>query len=378
MNNNSKKITYVFLQGRKQRLEKNNNISKEFFYSYFYAKDNFESVEIIEMENYEKKISQYFLRKFDSFINKLTKLPIYTYAIFKKKNIKKFLSSDYIIFSNDRVAFSSLPLILITKKRNPNVNMSFFVMGLFRNEEKYQLQKYFRKNVINYIFKKVDHVFFLGKEEYDLARSIHIKYIDKFIFLPFSVDIDFWQSKSLKEKNEHILFIGNDGNRDYEFTLKLARKMKDFKFYFITQKITNKSDIPKNVTLLNGSWGTETYTDEEIRDFYNESRITILPIKNTNQPSGQSVTLQSMAMGTPVIISNIDGFWDKQSFINNEHIIFVDENTLDNWEKAIIDLFSNEKKLNYLAKNGSTLIQENYNLNLFNKKVFDVLNLNND
>jgi glycosyltransferase involved in cell wall biosynthesis len=85
-----------------------------------------------------------------------------------------------------------------------------------------------------------------------------------------------------------------------------------------------------------------------------------------------------MSMGTPVIITNIDGFWDKRSFINNEHIIFVDENTLDNWEKAIIDLFSNEKKLNYLAKNGSTLIQENYNLNLFNKKVFEVLNLKND
>ena len=378
MNNNTKKITYVFLQGRKQRLEKENNISKEFFYSYFYAKDNFENVEIVEMENYEKKFSQFFLRKFDSFINKLTKLPIYTYAIFKKKNIKKFIDSDYIIFSNDRVAFSSLPLILITKKRNPNVSMSFFVMGLFRNEEKYQFQKYLRNTIVNYVFKKVDHVFFLGKEEYDLAKSIHMKYKDKFIFLPFSVDIDFWQSKSLKEKNEHILFIGNDGNRDYEFTLKLARKMKDYKFYFITQKITNKSDIPGNVTLLNGSWGTETFTDEEIRDIYNESRITILPIKNTNQPSGQSVTLQSMSMGTPVIISNIDGFWDKQSFINNEHIIFVDENTLDNWEKAIIDLFSNEKKLNFLARNGSTLIQENYNLNLFNEKVFDVLNIDND
>ena len=85
-----------------------------------------------------------------------------------------------------------------------------------------------------------------------------------------------------------------------------------------------------------------------------------------------------MSMGTPVIMSNIDGFWDKQSFINNEHLIFVDENTLENWEKAIIDLFSNEEKLNYLAKNGSNLIQENYNLNLFNEKVFDVLNLNND
>lgn len=378
MKNNSIKITYVFLQGRKQRLESNKNISKEFFYSYFYAKEKFEKVEIVEMENYEKKTSQYLLRKFDSLINKLTKLPIYTYAIFKKKNIKKFVDSDYIVFSNDRVAFSSLPLIWITRKRNPNVNMSFFVMGLFRNEEKYKIQKVLRKILINYIFNKVDHVFYLGKEEYEIAKNIHLKYAKKFKFLPFSVDTDFWQSKSLKNTNEHILFIGNDGNRDYEFTLNLARKMKDYKFYFITQKITNTNDIPKNVTLLNGSWGTETYSDEEIRKFYSDSRITILPIKNTKQPSGQSVTLQSMSMNTPVIISNIDGFWDKQSFINGEHIIFVNENTIENWEKAIIDLYTDEKKLNLLATKGMSLIQQNYNLHTFNKKVFDVLNINNE
>ena len=378
MKNNSIKITYVFLQGRKQRLESNKNISKEFFYSYFYAKEKFEKVEIVEMENYEKKTSQYLLRKFDSLINKLTKLPIYTYAIFKKKNIKKFVDSDYIVFSNDRVTFSSLPLIWITRKRNPNVNMSFFVMGLFRNEEKYKIQKVLRKILINYIFNKVDHVFYLGKEEYEIAKNIHLKYAKKFKFLPFSVDTDFWQSKSLKNTNEHILFIGNDGNRDYEFTLNLARKMKDYKFYFITQKITNTNDIPKNVTLLNGSWGTETYSDEEIRKFYSDSRITILPIKNTKQPSGQSVTLQSMSMNTPVIISNIDGFWDKQSFINGEHIIFVNENTIENWEKAIIDLYTDEKKLNLLATKGMSLIQQNYNLHTFNKKVFDVLNINNE
>ena len=378
MKNNSIKITYVFLQGRKQRLESNKNISKEFFYSYFYAKEKFEKVEIVDMENYEKKISQYLLRKFDSLINKLTKLPIYTYAIFKKKNIKKFVDSDYIVFSNDRVAFSSLPLIWITRKRNPNVNMSFFVMGLFRNEEKYKIQKVLRKILINYIFNKVDHVFYLGKEEYEIAKNIHLKYAKKFKFLPFSVDTDFWQSKSLKNTNEYILFIGNDGNRDYEFTLNLARKMKDYKFYFITQKITNTNDIPKNVTLLNGSWGTETYSDEEIRKFYSDSRITILPIKNTKQPSGQSVTLQSMSMNTPVIISNIDGFWDRQSFINGEHIIFVNENTIENWEKAIIDLYTDEKKLNLLATKGMNLIQKNYNLHIFNKKVFDVLNINNE
>ena len=114
----STKITYVFLQGRKKRLGSENIISKEFFYSYFFAKDNFENVKIVEMENYENKPIQFFLRKFDSLINKLTKLPIYTYAIFKKKNLDTFNNSDYILLSTDRVAFSCFPLIWLSKKRN--------------------------------------------------------------------------------------------------------------------------------------------------------------------------------------------------------------------------------------------------------------------
>ena len=61
--NNTKKITYVFLQGRKQRINARKEISKEFFYTYFYAVKNYTNVEIVEMENFEPTISQKFLRK---------------------------------------------------------------------------------------------------------------------------------------------------------------------------------------------------------------------------------------------------------------------------------------------------------------------------
>ena len=163
--NNTKKITYVFLQGRKQRINSRKEISKEFFYTYFYAAKNYTNVEIVEMENFEPSISQKFLRKLDSFINKLSKLPIYTYAIFKRKNLKIFKQSDFVILSNDRVAFSSLPMIWLTKISNPNVSFSFFVMGLFSNFPKYQIQTLFRNILINTMLKRVDKIFFLGKKE---------------------------------------------------------------------------------------------------------------------------------------------------------------------------------------------------------------------
>ena len=56
-----------------------------------------------------------------------------------------------------------------------------------------------------------------------------------------------------------------------------------------------------------------------LKDLYHNNRLTILPIKNTYQPSGQSVTLQSMAVGTPVLITKTEGFWDKNNFIDKKN-----------------------------------------------------------
>ena len=35
-----------------------------------------------------------------------------------------------------------------------------------------------------------------------------------------------------------------------------------------------------------------------------------MPLVETLQPSGQSVALQSMSMGLPVLITKTEGFWD--------------------------------------------------------------------
>ena len=36
------------------------------------------------------------------------------------------------------------------------------------------------------------------------------------------IDIDFWKSSTSKSKNDKILFIGNDGKRDYKKVVSIA------------------------------------------------------------------------------------------------------------------------------------------------------------
>ena len=373
-----KTITYVFLQGRKQRLESSKLISKEFFYSYFYAKENFDNVNIVEMENFEKNIKQSLLRKLDSFINKLTKLPIYTYAIFKKKNLDVFNKSDFIIMANDRVAFSCFPLIILSKRKNKNI--SFFVMGLFNKDPRFKIQLTLRNLLIKSMFKKVNKIFFLGKKEYKHAIENFNKFEEKFVFLPFSIDTSFWKPEegSNFENKKDILFIGNDGNRDYKFVIDLAARMHEYNFHFITEKIDKNQKLSKNINLIEGSWGLEQLTDEEIREYYIKSKITIIPIKETNQPSGQSVALQSMSTGTPVILTKVEGFWDEENFHDKKHLSFIKENKLDEWENLINDIYNNKEKYEYLSENGKKSIHSMYNIDKFDEIVFKSIGLRNE
>ena len=76
-------------------------------------------------------------------------------------------------------------------------------------------------------------------------------------------------------------------------------------------------------------------SDDDIRNFYQTSYLTLLPLKNSLQPSGQSVALQSMSCGTPVIITKTQGFWEPDLFSNYEDIIFVDKNNIESVENNI-------------------------------------------
>ena len=108
-------------------------------------------------------------------------------------------------------------------------------------------------------------------------------------------------------------------------------------FIFVSQQIS-KSSLSGNSKVYNGSWGENSISDSELSDLYNESYMTIVPLKNSLQPSGQSVTLQSMACGTPVIISKTEGFWDNENLNHNENIVFTNENNGLNTIKTKYDL----------------------------------------
>ena len=201
-------------------------------------------------------------------------------------------------------------------------------MGLFGKQS-----TNFLKSIFNFIYQRIflysaDKFIFLGYGEYQFVKNNFSKYKSKFEYLPFCVDTKFW-SMSKNKKKEGILFVGNDGKRDYNFLIKLSQHLPELNFTVITNQELNFNT--SNVRYIKGNWSDQLISDESLREIYSKSKLTIIPIKNSYQPSGQSVALQSLSCNTPILITKTNGFFGDEDFIKEYKINFVHSNLAIEW-----------------------------------------------
>ena len=361
-------ILLIFNPGRIERINQKQQFAKDFFYGYFnFKKSGFET-NLAEINHK----SLFLISKLDRGINKLTKLPIHFSSFFNKDLIEKVNANNHVYLVNESVMFYLLPYLVFKKRKNISINV--FIMGLFSNintmGKRTVIYKFILKNMI---LPNIDNFMFLGRGEYELASTNYHQYKEKFSLTPFGIDTDFWNSREqvIPDKKKYILFNGNDLNRDYDFLIKLISEMPELDFVLITSRISKKDVDFKNVKLINGMWWSNKISDTELKNLYLEASLSIIPLVETFQPSGQSVALQSMATGTPVIITETSGFWDPVNVINNQDIIFLDNNNIQLWAKEIRELLNNESKLKKISNNAKKLVNNKYNLERFSKTIID-------
>jgi len=360
-------LTYIYYSGRIHRYDKE-SYPKEFFYGFNYIKTFFKENKIIEFD-FSKNSGLLF--NFSKLLEKISGLPFFLQYIINKNNFSLFLKSDLIVMTNQRLGFSSFPFLIINKfRRSKN---AVFVMGLFDVVHKNIIKNTLRKiNILIFMFL-TDKLLFLSKGEFEYVRKKYSRLGLKSYFIPFPVDTNFWESKEIPKQNNKILFIGNDGNRDYKFIISLAKEMKNYEFTIVSSKIQQKELESDNVHLIYGKWNEETLTDSEIKKLYQESSLTLIPIKESLQPSGQSVALQSISCGTPVIITKTEGFWEPKLFNDGKDIIFVEKNEIKLWKDKINQCLSDHNFYTNLSFYGRKNIEDHYDLETFNIKLKNIL-----
>tara|TARA_B100002019_G_C21274951_1_gene604977 strand:- start:6971 stop:8092 length:1122 start_codon:yes stop_codon:yes gene_type:complete len=358
-----KNITFVYSGNRKKLLSGKEKYARDFFYGYTEFDQKKYNLNIIEFEKPNCWLASFFT-KFDSNLSKLLSLPIYFSKILNKKNFKTLLGSNEIYLVNEGVGISTLPFLIIINLFKSN-SINLFVMGLYSKNIRYSFFYPLHKLFIRLLVSQVDYLVFLGEGELKKAKKFHRNNTHKkFIFSPFLIDSEFWSINGFNLKNnKNILFVGNDGNRDFKFLIELVTSLSDFSFTIVSSDASLKELDLKNVKLIDGDWAANKLSDEDLRKVYASSKLCIIPLKRSTQPSGQSVALQSMSMGVPVMITDTEGFWDHKSFNDNQELFLIKENSLELWASKIRLVFSDEIKLDLVSKNARELINKKFSIN---------------
>lgn len=364
-------ITYIYGAGRKAKLISSEDFGKEFFYGYPYFENKNYSMNIIETVGRKRSPAVTYLINFlDTTLSKATKLTFYMTNLVTKKNLSEIYISRNIISSNHGIGMTCFPFVKFFKFFK-SINFIVINSGLFAMKNTNLIVRTLRKIVLHLFLNTVDKIIFTSRSEFNFANKKYPKFNDKFVCLPFCLDLDFW--KPTKEINNSIkkgiLFIGSNGHRDFDLAIEIANKLPNIPFTFIT-KIIKDSDIKsQNVKNILGDWNASYLSDPEIKNYYESSRLVILPINNTLVSSGQSAGLQAASVGTTVLTTRTVGFWDYDKYKDSENIIFLDSNKLDLWVDKITEIYDNQVLLNKISSNSIELVHREYDLSIFNLEI---------
>ncbi len=210
-----------------------------------------------------------------------------------------------------------------------------------------------RANVIltlsNVVQKQFAHTYSLSQTP---LRTLH-----------FGIDTSFWYSETTAVRNPTcILTAGNDMNRDYD-TLLLALP-DTTKLVAITKRSLETTG--KNCERRSG------ITDEELRTLYQGAGMVVVPsIRLEHESSGLSVTLQAMACGAPVIVSDAPPL--REMFTDGEHCLFYEPENADDLRAKILLLTTDATLREKIARGGYQITTERFTCKQMGKQLEFIL-----
>lgn len=186
----------------------------------------------------------------------------------------------------------------------------------------------------------LDHLFFFGEaDRQEAVRRFGLDANRTSLFL-FGIDTDYWQpAEGGGIEDGTVLSIGSDPKRDYATLIQADIQAP---VNIITRLNIDVPETKQNVELIRGSYHGSPITDERLRQFYQEASVISVPIRDVFQPSGYSVTLQAMACGKPVVLSDIKGLWDPHLYKSGENCILVEPENPKAMADAVNSLMSDD------------------------------------
>jgi glycosyltransferase involved in cell wall biosynthesis len=210
------------------------------------------------------------------------------------------------------------------------------------------------------------HTLLFGEAELQPMRAFFQLPANSISVNLFGVDAQFWRPDPAV-KRDIVLSIGNDGRRDFK-TLVEAAPQIDAPVHIIT-KLPLPDSLPPNVIHHRGSWHGTELSDERVCELYQRARAVVVPLHASNQPSGQSVTLQAMACGAPVVLTETEGLWSREQMIEGQNVLLVPPNDSGRLAERVQETIADKRLIARLGKAGRETVEHSGSIDLFAERV---------
>jgi len=199
-----------------------------------------------------------------------------------------------------------------------------------------------------FLLQKADGVLALGIEESNVLIRQGLRNVQN---LTFGVDTDFW-APSNGRKKDFIFSIGADPSRDFK-TLLAANVEIPIVLCAPSERVKCLS-IPKNVSVVQGSYS-------DVRKWFHEAKIVVIPIMDTIRPSGQVSILEAMATGTAVITTRTRGRWTDK-LIDGENCVLVSPGDPNELRQAIWKVYNDSALAAMIGEKARKTVVEHFTI----------------
>jgi glycosyltransferase involved in cell wall biosynthesis len=337
------KIAYIFQPGRLQRFNEAlaGSAATEFFYGALELRARGHDVSCYELGDTAGKLT--FNHLFLELMNRVGIMPPKAPPVLFRQ-IMRFVpvlhTFDIVIGAETGIAFALAAIKLRRQWCGTLIGIHCGFLNYYQNKTAVYLTRLLFAQMYSCLF---------GEGEKPIIQKRYKVPDEAIEVIHFGVDTKFWRpDDGPYEKHPYILSVGNDFQRDYALLMEIARLI-NIKIKVITERDI-PSDIPPNVEVIRGSYRNTGLSDLQLRELYQKALFTVIPLKPSFQPSGQSVALQSMSCGTPVLITKTEGLWEHRYLRDMENIVFIHANTPKEWAGTIGRITADQEQLKRLGK----------------------------
>ena len=207
------------------------------------------------------------------------------------------------------------------------------LVGILCGAVNYPIGSELRRKGVTTLLGKFRPVLFADAELAELERRFDLQSGFSSVGW-FGVDENFWNLPERYVDRAGVLAVGNDSRRDFETLAGAAWLLPGIHFTVITRR-KKPANLPENVEWRRGDWKAAPISDEELRDLYQGAACVVVPLEECIQPSGQSVAMQAMMCGAPVVHTRTVGWWGANVVRDGSEVCLVPPKNVQRLADAI-------------------------------------------